>query len=66
MLKLQRRAGDRIDFTLPNGEEMKIILTEVRPGKVGLAILAPLSVKVLRPDAKNKTAKVRSITNPPE
>jgi len=69
MLILQRRPGQRVRLTLPDGSLVWITIADVRSwaaGTVALGIEAPASVKVLREELIYQAPVFRQGTSPRE
>jgi carbon storage regulator len=48
MLNLTRRKDESIILTLPNNEQIELIITQASASKVGIGITAPKDVQILR------------------
>ena len=48
MLKLSRRIGETVVLELPTGEQIDVVLLEVKGSQARLAFDAPLDVRIVR------------------
>ena len=48
MLKLSRRIGETVVLELPTGEQIDVVLLEVKGSQARLAFDAPLEVRIVR------------------
>lgn len=55
-LVLTRRVGESITFDLGGGESIELTLVHLGLGKAGLAIRAPLAVRILRNEILTREA----------
>jgi carbon storage regulator CsrA len=48
MLNLTRRKGESLILILPNKEQIELVVTQASASKVGIGIIAPKDVQILR------------------
>lgn len=54
MLVLTRREGESITVSLPDGSEVKIIVTQIKGAQVRIGFLAPKTINIERYDEERK------------
>ena len=48
MLVLTRKENESIEITLPDGQQLTVMVTEVERGRARIGIEAPTEIKILR------------------
>jgi len=56
MLVLRRLTGESIDIFLPNGDVVRVKVSEIGRGYVRLGFVAPQDVRIVRDDANPQHA----------